>query len=501
MARTGRWCWGEQLSERVRDDVRMPSPDASGRYQPLATPTPVNSRPQQARWADAMKKALGRTKISLPALTAAVAEQLGLPSSTDKIRRWLANDTAVDPHAILVLARAVGVHPLEMLAAFGLVDDSVAGMAGRLAVIERQVRKQRALLQSQHCEAGGALFAEMALRHGSWAVTVVPHWRGRLCRYHVGDYVLLERRDGIATRADAERVFAEAFERTGATWDDVPFATEPAPRWPAGRLFVPRLAAPRTAEQHKADLPGVHSVVVTGPKWAGMYTVAALVGAALGWGLDSFALLARSLSSGGRLDERLADELMRDALARPDGNTHQVWAHTLTQQPTPVAPAARLLGSPPDGVRVVLLVPDADMLGVIADLGGKPCAQVRTFTAGWRSLLPEGARIQHVSVHAPVGRDGTPLSLSQAGFLDAYHDTSVNAALRVLGMLAAPRRPSDIIPLRARTDTFAALAATYSAAAPDCPTGSDLSSNIRTSPSSRSSSFVKKSRSINTNDG
>ncbi len=439
--------------------------------------------------------------MSLPALTAATAGQLGLAPTTDKIRRWLANDTAVDPHAVPVLARAVGVHPLEMLAAFGLVDDSVAGMAGRLAVIERQVRKQRALLQSQHCEAGGALFAEMALRHGSWAVTVVPHWRGRLCRYHVGDYVLLERRDGIATRADAERVFAEAFERTGATWDDVPFATEPAPRWPAGRLFVPRLAAPRTAEQHKADLPGVHSVVVTGPKWAGMYTVAALVGAALGWGLDSFALLARSLSSGGRLDGRLADELMRDALARPDGNPYQVWAHVLTQEPTPMTPAARLLGSPPEDVRVVLLVPDADMLGVVADLGGKPCAQVRTFTAGWRSLLPEGPRIWQVPVPAPVGRDGTPLTPTETEFLDAYHDTSVTAALRILAMLAEPRRLADIVPARAKGNAFAALAATYSAAAQDCPTGSDLSSNIRTSLSSRSSSFVKKSRSINANDG
>jgi hypothetical protein len=477
------------------------SPGASGRYQPLASPTPVNSRPEQACWADAMKEALGRTRMSLPALTAAVAGQLGLPFSTDKIRRWLANDTAVDPHAIPVLARAVGVHPLEMLAAFGLVEDSLAHMARRLAATERRVRKQRALLQRQHRDAGGALFAELALRQGNWAVTVVPHWRGRICRYHVGDYVLLERRDGIATRAEAERVFAEAFERTGATWDDVPFATEPAPRWPAGRLFVPRLAAPRVAEQHVADIAGVHTVVVTGPKWAGMYTVAALVAAALGWGLDSFALLARSLSSGGQLDERLADELMRDALARPDGNPHQVWAHVLTQEPAPMAPAARLLGSPPEGIRVVSLVPEDDMLGVVADLGGKPRAQVQIFMAGWGSLLPEGPRIWQVPVSAPVGRDRTPLAPTETEFLDAYHDTSVTAALRILAMLAAPLLPTDIIPVRARADTFAALATTYSAAVPDCPIGLGTLANSSTSSRSRPSSFIKTSRSLNTSDG
>ncbi len=495
-----RW-WGEHLPTRVRDDVRVQSPDASGRYQPLATPTPVNSRPEQARWADTMKEALGHRRMSLPALTAAVAGQLGLAPTTDKIRRWLANDTAVDPHAIPVLARAVGVHSLEMLAAFGLVEDSLAGMARRLAATEQRVRRQRALLQRQDRDVGGALFAELALRQGNWAVTVVPHWRGRSCRYHVGDYVLLERRDGIATRADAERVFAEAFERTGATWDDVPFATEPVPRWPAGRLFVPRLAAPRAAEPHAGDVPGVHGIVLTGPMWAGMYTVAALVSAALGWGLDSFALLARSLSSGGQLDKRLADELMRDALARPDGSPHQVWAHVLTQEPAPMTPAARLLGSPPEDVRVVLLVPDDDMLGVVADLGGKPCAQARIFTAGWRALLPEGPRIWQVPVSAPVGRDGTPLAPTETEFLDAYHDTSVTAALRVLAMLAAPRRLADIVPMRARGNAFAALAATYSAAAPDCPIGLGTLANFSTSSRSRTSSIIKASRSSNISDG
>ncbi len=411
-----------------------------------------------------MKAAMTRGRVTTPALTAKVAPQLGLKDSTDKVRRWLANESAVDPIAIPVLARAVGVHPLEMLSAYGLVESSVAALALRLNACEHRFRLQRALLAEQHRAAGGALFAELALRHGGWAVTVVPHWRGRRCRYHVGDYALLDRRDGIADRGEAGRVFAEAFDRTGAEWDNPLFVGEPSSAWEDGRVYVPRLAAARAAEPYAAVLAGTRGIVVAGPRWAGMYTVAALVSAALGWGRESFDFLARSLNPGRGPNTPLASELLRGWLADPASAENLVWAHILADPAADGDGDIRLLASAPPDVQVVLLIPadgpGGGALGAVAELSGRPVAEIRASVERWRAALAERPGLAHLVVPAPLGRDGQPAGPRQAGFLDGFFDSSVDVALRILALLAGDAPAGSLVPAQAAAaDRFAALAA------------------------------------------
>lgn len=294
-----------------------------------------------------MKTALNREQISLPALAERVVGPLGL-QGTHKLRRWLSNETTVPAHAIIELARAVGAHESDMLAAYGLRSPSISKLVRRAEEAEEREQQLRARCAQEGRTTGGALFAAAAAPGGRWSVTVRPHWRGRRHRCHFADHVLLERVDAISERADAERDFAEVFERTAASWDATPLLVEGLPVGPLPPLIVHRFTAPHEPTAHHAptDAPGVgaQGVVVTGLQWTSSYTVAALLAKALGWGLGSFAHAARSVHGGARLDFALADEIMQDWLRRPDNSPRRVWAHVLTEPPGPTAPSARLLG-------------------------------------------------------------------------------------------------------------------------------------------------------------
>jgi hypothetical protein len=413
-----------------------------------------------------MKDAMERVRMGLPELFDRVAGPLGL-NDINKLRRWLNNTSTVDAHAIEVLARAVGAHPMEMLAAYGLVGDSVRKLARRAADAERRWRRAREQLARAHRETGGALFAAAALADGRWCAKVVPHFRGRRCRYRYSDYVLLGRLDGIPTRELAQEVFADAFERTGASWDDLPFAAVDAPDWPQGRVYVPRFSAPHPAQPYAANVTPtgtrLDGIIVTGLQWCGSYTVAPLLAAAIGWGLDSFAVQARGLHGGGRLDEPLADEFLRDWLDDPASHRNQVWEHVLTEPPDQVTAAARLLGKVPPNVAVVLLRPDEATAALLAAIsGGKTTAeQVLARSAGWAELLPpRPGSIMHVPIYAPCDGDGVPLPYTTPGFLDDYFERSVDSALAALELLASPGKAADLIPAQAAaSDPFAALAA------------------------------------------
>jgi hypothetical protein len=360
-----------------------------------------------------------------------------------------------------------------MLTAYGLVDQSVASLALRLAAAQRRLRLARAALANQHRSSGGALFAEIALRDGRWAVTVVPHWRGRRCRYHFADYVLLDRRDGIPTRNEAHRVFAEAFEQTAAEWDDVPFPGEPIGEWKQGRLYVPRLAAARAPEPYATVLDDTAGVVIAGPRWAGMYTVAALVAEALGWGRESFEMLARSLNPGGGPSVLLADELLRGWLADRSDNRCLVWAHILADRAdgghaSEPASDVRLLANAPPDVQVVLILPADDGPGsgleVAAEIGGTTPVTLRASTERWRAAIPERPGVVHLTVPTPVNRSGHPAGRLDPGFLDSYFDSGVEVALRVLARLGRDAEQSvrALVPREAVAsgDPFAVLAAT-----------------------------------------
>lgn len=480
----------------VRDDDRMNSAKSAGRYQPLA-PTAPGKHPEQARWADAMKAEMERSGINRVALTERVAGELGLPAGSDRVRRWLANETRVDPVAIPVLARAVGAHPLQMLAAHGLIDTAISSVALRLTACEQRFRRQRALLAEQHRVSGGALFAEGALRDGRWAVTVLPHWRGHRCRYHFADYVFLARLAGILDRDEAHQAFEEAFRRTGAEWDDGPFDGDAllATGWKQERVYVPRLSAARPPETFARSLPGCRGVVIAGPRWAGMYTVAALVSVALGWGRDSFEFHARSLSPGGATSATLANELLRGWLGTVDEAPHLVWAHILTDpgedrtDPATTADVHLLAGAPAD-VRVVLLVPEdpdgpdrpgdprgssaqgcsdgpgqaaaarGGALTVAAELAGTTTERLRRAVRRWTAALPQRPGVAHVPVPTPRNSQGQPVGPSDGGFLDAYFDSSVDVALRVLALLAQGAPVKSLVPApAAANDPFAALVA------------------------------------------
>ncbi|SNQ52096.1 conserved hypothetical protein [Frankia canadensis] len=480
----------------VRDDERMKSGESAGRYRPLA-PTAPGKHPEQARWADAMKAAMERSRINGTELTVRVAGELGLSAGSDRIRRWLANDTRVDPVAIPVLARAVGAHPLEMLAAHGLIDTAMSSVALRLSACEQRFRRQRALLAEQHRVSGGALFAESALRDGRWAVTVLPHWRGRRCHYHFADYVFLARLGGVVDRDEASQVFEEAFRRTGAEWDDGPFHGDAllAAGGNQARVYVPRLPAACAPESFARSLPGCRGVVIAGPRWAGMYTVAALVSVALGWGRESFEFLARSLSPGGAGSVTLANELLRGWLGAVDEAPHLVWAHILTDPGVDGTDPAlwadvRLLVDAPADVQVVLLVPeDADepdrpgdgdsggdaaeggrrgsgqraaggALGVAAELAGTTVERLRRVVRWWMAALPQRPGVAHVLVPTPRSSQGQPVGPSDDGFLDAYFDSAVDVALGVLTLLADGAPVRTLVPApAAASDPFAALAA------------------------------------------
>lgn len=477
----------------VRDDDRMNSAKPAGRYQPLA-PTAPGKHPEQARWADAMKAAMERSGINRVALTERVAGELGLRAGSDRIRRWLANETRVDPVAIPVLARAVGAHPLQMLAAHGLIDTAMSSVALRLTACEQRFRRQRALLAEQHRVSGGAMFAESALQDGRWAVTVLPHWRGRRCRYHFADYVFLARLDGMFDQDEADEVFEEAFRRTGAEWDDGPFhgGALLAANWKQARVYVPRLSAARAPETFSRAVKGCRGIVIAGPRWAGMYTVAALVSVALGWGRESFEFLARSLSPGGATSVTLANELLRGWLGAIEETPHLVWAHILTHPgedgSDPAASAdVHLLARAPAEVQVVLLVPEDpdapdrpgdtgdDPLGggpegsgqpaaggaltTAAELAGTTAERLRAAVRRWTAALPQRPGVTHMSAPTPRNSDGQRVGPSDDGFLDAYFDSSVDVALRVLTLLADGAPVRTLVPaVAAANDPFAALA-------------------------------------------
>jgi hypothetical protein len=421
-----------------------------------------------------MKTALARSRTTLPILTARVAAELGMPDGTDKVRRWLANESQVDPVAIPVLARAVGVHPLEMLSAYGLVEPDVASLALRLAACERRFRRQRGMLAEQHRVAGGALFAETALRDGSWLAAVMPHWRGRRCRYHFADYVFLSRLDGLFDQDEAFGVFGEAFKRTGAHWDDGPFTGGPLLGLAHERVYVPRLAAARAPEPYARALDSTAGIVVAGPRWAGMYTVAALVSEALGWGRESFEFLARSLSPDGGPSVSLANELLRGWLADLLDARHLVWAHILNDPEISdgATPAGfgttadvRLLAGAPAEVQIVLLLPTDDSSGrsaldVAASLANVSVERLRASVRQWRKVLPERPGLKHLVVPTPRGRSGAPVGPSDAEFLDGYFDGSVDVAFQVLALLSGGSPVRDLVPKpAAEMYPFAALAA------------------------------------------
>lgn len=433
------------------------------RFQPHSLPTRIGDDPRQARWADAMKTVLNREQISLPALAERVAGPLDL-QGTHKLRRWLSNETTIPAHAIIELARAVGGHESDMLAAYGLRSPSISKLVRRAEEAEERERQLRARSAQEGRTTGGALFAAAAARDGRWSVTVRPHWRGRRHRCHFADHVLLERVDAISERADAERDFAEVFERTAASWDATPLLVEGLPAGPLPPLIVHRFTAPHEPTAHHAptDASGVgaQGIVVTGLQWTGSYTVAALLAKALGWGLGSFARAARSVHGGAQLDFALADEIMQDWLRRPDNSPRRVWAHVLTEPPEPSAPSARLLGDAGPDVRVVMVVPEPELIEIIAALSGTAPMELAAQCRAWGELLAPHSRLLHVPASAPRAADGSVLRAGDPRFLDAYFDASVDAAFDALRRLAGDRPVSTLVPAQARlSDPFAALVA------------------------------------------
>lgn len=402
---------------------------------------------------------LGRTE-----LTEMVAAELGLAPGSDKVRRWLANDTVLDAHAIRPLAHAVGEHPLAMLAAYGLVDNAPLTLALQVGDYRRQILDLQERLVERYQQTGAALFVEQALRAGSWNAAVFAHWRGRRLPYHFADYVLLEPIRGRVSQDEASQVFADAFAATGAEWDDAPFAGEPIAAGNQLRVFVPRLAAVRPARPWRADLGQVRGIVVAGPKWAGMYSVSALLSRALGWGHASFDYMARTIDGTSDSAAATSRELMREWLGNPAQSPAHVFAHVLGEQPADAD--VRLLAAAPPEIAVFLLLPEERPIaptGVdeAARLGGVEPAKLRSSLSWWREAIPERSRVAHVVTPTPVGRDGTPVTREQPGFLDGYLDASAEAALRVLTLLAAPAPVASVIPAQALTDQFARLAAAH----------------------------------------
>jgi len=351
----------------------------------------------------------------------------------------------------------------------------VSSLALRLAACERRFQRQRTLLAEQHRASGGALFAEAALRDGRWAASVLPHWRGRRLRYHFADYVFLARVDGLLDRDEAAVTFADAFRRTGADWDDGPFDGDSplSPSWKQERIYVPRLTAARAPEPYARTVDGMRGIVIAGPRWAGMYTVAALVSAALGWGRESFEFLARSLNPTGGPSVPLANELLRGWFADASESPHRVWAHILTPS-APDEPGAdvaaadvRLLAQAPPDVRVVLLVPEDDPAGAgqgglaaAARLSGSDAERLRAAVGSWRAAIPAGLGVAHLAVPTPRGRDGAPAGPADRGFLDGYFDAALEVALKVLAFLAGGAPAGTLVPAAAAAgDPFAAFAA------------------------------------------
>jgi hypothetical protein len=438
-------------------------PRRAHRFQPHTLPTRVGDDPHQARWADAMKAVMNREQVSLPMLAERVGTLLDL-RGTHRLRRWLSNETTVPAQAIGVLARAVGVHESEMLAAYGLHSPSIGRLVHRVEAAQERERALRARAAQADRVTGGALFAVAAARDGRWAVTVRPHWRGRRHRCHFADHVLLERVDAISEQADAERDFAEEFERTGGSWDVAPVSVAGLPAGPLPPVIVHRFTAPHEPTAHHAptDASGVgaQGIVVTGLQWTGSYTVAALLARALGWGLGSFARDARAVHGGARLDFALADEIMRDWLRAPDETPRRVWAHVLTDPPAPTAPSARLLGTAHPDVRVIMVVPEPELVDIIATLSAGPAPELAARSDHWGKLLPCGRRLLHVTARAPRAADGTVLGPDDPRFLDAYFDSSVDAAIEALALLAGDRPVGALVPeLARRDDAFAAFAA------------------------------------------
>lgn len=431
------------------------------RFQPHSLPTRIGDDPHQARWADAMKTVLNREQISLPMLAERVAAVLDL-RGTHKLRRWLGNETTVPAHAIGALARAVGAHESEMLAAYGLHSPSIGRLVRRVEAAQERERALRARAAQADRATGGALFAVAAAREGRWAVTVRPHWRGRRHRCHFADHVLLERVDAISLQADAERDFAEEFERTGGSWDVAPVSVRGLPTGPLPPVIVHRFTAPHEPTAHHAPTDacgvGAQGIVVTGLQWTGSYTVAALLARALGWGLGSFARDARAVHGGARLDFALADEIMRDWLRAPDETPRRVWAHVLTDPPTPTAPSARLLGTAHPDVLVIVVVPEPELVETIAGLSANSPAEFAARAARWGELLAPRSRLLHVTARAPRAADGSVLGGGDPRFLDAYFDSSVDAAMDALRLLAGDRPLGVLVPEQARReDPFAAL--------------------------------------------
>jgi|GEM_PF-3428079 len=425
-----------------------------------------------------MKSALKRRRMTIAALTERVAGELDPKPSADQVGRWLKNQTRVPAEMIAPLARAVGVDPLEMLAAHGIVEHSMASVMARLAASERWNQRLRALLAEQHRVAGGALFTEQALRDGRWAATAMPHWRGRRLSYHFADYVFLARVNGLFDRDEASRVFEEAFQRTGAGWDDGPFDGDTllAPGWRQERLYVPRLAAARAAAPYASRLDGCRGVVIAGPRWAGMYSVAALLSVALGWGLDSFDMQARSLRLAGEPTRPLANELLRGWLDAVGDVPYQVWAHILTGEAdigageTPPADVRLLAGAPAD-VQVILLVPEdqpggepagngPSALSAAAALTDTAPERLRATIRGWSEAMPRRPGLAHLRVPTARGSEGQLVGPSDPGYLDSYFDAAVEVAVEALRLLAAGGPVRAVVPVEAAaSDSFAALAA------------------------------------------
>ena len=229
-----------------------------------------------------------------------------------------------------------------------------------------------------------------------------------------------------------------------------------------------------------------------------MYTVAALVSVALGWGRESFEFLARSLSPGGAASVTLANELLRGWLGAVDEAPQLVWAHILTDPGEDGADPAswadvHLLGGAPADVQVVLLVPEdpggpdrpgdgsgdpvearrggsgqaavggGGALGVAAELAGTMAERLRRAVRWWMSALPQRPGVAHMVVPTPRSSDGQPVGPSDDGFLDAYFDAAVDVALRVLTLLAEGGPVRALVPPpAAASDPFAALAAQVS---------------------------------------